>query len=368
VDIGVVDDRGNLSPIYRNLGDASFQESSAMMNVENEMLGMGMAVASTRNDGMFDIVMTNVDFAAGARAYSCTTNRKSAFRGTGLRLFRNAGEGRFVDATLGSGLEWAGEGLAGAEFIDYNNDGFQDLIVSNGLWTGTERDENLTSSFVRDANRMLDPNVINGFPRESGTRSNYMEILAGFRGDVRKGKFEKDGPRPSMAGFQRKRLFRNNGDGTFTEIGYLAGVDSVADGYVVATADINRDGKTDLIFRHGDPGTKDAHFRPVEIFRNLHDNAKSLVVELEGEPANGSPRDAVGARLVARVNGKKLHRTLVLNNGSAQSELVVSFGLGEESKVEELEVRWPSSQVTKHKSLPHGRIRLKEPAAKLGKK
>jgi hypothetical protein len=367
VDIAVIDDRGNLSPIYRNLGDAVFKEASGMMNLENEKLGMGIAMASTRNDGKFDIVLTNVDFAAGARAFSCTANHASVFRGSGLRFFRNTGEGHFAEATEGTGLEWAGEGLAGAEFFDYNNDGFQDLVVSNGLWSGTSRDEDLASYFVRDSSRLVNPNVLNGFPSESGTRSNYMEVLSSFRGNVRSAKFAKNGPRPSMAGFQRKRLFRNNGDGTFTEIGYMAGMDSIADGYVAAVADVDRDGKTDLLFRHGDPGTKDASFAPLELFRNTHENGRSLTLELEGEPSNGSPRNAAGARVVAKVNGNAVYRTLVINNGSAQSEAVVQIGLGESTRVDELEIRWPSSQVTVHKDLAKGRIRIKEPNKRMGK-
>src|SRR5690606_12740907 len=72
----------------------------------------------------------------------------------------------------------------------------------------------------------------------------------------------------SMAGYQRNRLFLNMGDMQFVDVGYMEGVDSIYDGYIVATADYNSDGKMDLILKNGDPGSTKYMFPSIQIFKN----------------------------------------------------------------------------------------------------
>lgn len=360
IDLAVVDDRGNLSQIYRGRGDGTFEPN--VMNMGVYSLGMGVALASTRNDGHYDIALSSVNFLAAARFTSCLQQKSSEVSAPGLLLFRNYGSNKLVDVTNESGLDWAGEGLSGVEFVDIDNDGFQDLMVTNGLWSGTERGEEISSLFVRSAILGMDPNVLNGMSRyrETPTRSDFMEILAQFRGNVATGKYSAKGPRPSMAGFQHKRLFRNNGDGTFTEIGYLAGMDSMADGYIVTVADLDRDGRQDLLFRNGDPGTKENKYPVLEVYRNGMKSGNSLVISLEGNPPNGSTLDAVGAKVVAKVGDKTLYRTLILNNGAAQGEKTLHLGLGAAGVVDNLEITWPSRQVSTFRNVAPGRIFVKE--------
>ena len=59
-----------------------------------------------------------------------------------------------------------------------------------------------------------------------------------------------DVPSLSLGGNQRNMLYRNNGDGSFTEVSYLLGLDSIDDGYMPAFADVNKDGKLDILVRN----------------------------------------------------------------------------------------------------------------------
>jgi hypothetical protein len=323
--------------------------------VAGNALGMGAAVGSINADGKLDLVMTSIDLVDARRWENCSTQQLSfSMGGGGLKLFKNLGpNGRMADVTRGSGLENAGQGAGGAEFLDYNNDGYPDLMVSNGLWSGTDRSDEMASYFTRAVALGENGNLLNGLP-SSTPRSRFMEVLASYRG--------ANGERPSMGGFQHKRLFRNNQDGTFTEIGYLAGVDSLADGYVVARADVDGDGKMDLIMRNADPGTEDHQFPALEVFRNTTSEGNSLVVALEGNPKAKSNRDAVSAEVTVKIGQTRQFQTLIMNNGAAQSERVLQFGLGTHAFAEQVDVLWPSGQ---HQTLKHvrkGRLELKEEA------
>ena len=143
----------------------------------------------------------------------------------------------------------------------------------------------------------------------------------------------------SFAGFQRNRLFRNKGDGTFVEVGYLEGVDSITDGYVVATADIDKDGRQDLVLRNGDPGHELKGHPIVQIYRNNFPVKNSLRLDLVGTRANP---DASAVGLTVTVKGQPVrYRQVITNNGPSQSESTVHVGLGKAKKAEKVVVHWP---------------------------
>lgn len=344
-DLIVVDDRGGLSPMFKNLGNGKFQEVTEQLELKNVGFGMGSAVADVDHDGLLDIVMTNVDFDASRRIGT------SQF-GRGLTLWRNKGNGKFEE-TKNAGLDWIGLGAGGAEFIDFDNDGWADLYVKNGLWSGTQRDEDLSSYFVRS---WIAGFVYPGITLDS-TQSGFMKILTDFKGNLTDTKTEGT---LSMAGYQRNRLFRNNRNGTFTEIGYLAGVDSIADGYVVAKADLNKDGKMDLVLRNADPGTLAYKFPSVQVYVNKLDTKNhSLILGLEGTKSN---KEGFGAKVMVSYGTEKVIQELSANNGAAQSDRYLHFGLGEQKEAARIEVRWPSGIVTVQKNVPAGFITIKEAA------
>ncbi len=376
-DLVVIDDRGGLSPVYKNEGNGHFTQVAEDIGLGNEGFGMGTAAADINGDGLTDFVLTNVDFAAGQRFRdSCTLNWNFAGLTTpqkGLRAFHNLGGGKFEEVTDSVGLTNPGEGLAGAEFLDYDNDGDADLYVANGLWSGTTPDSDITSLFVRaysnrvkwgEAAALLSyqpendaelkdwyaKQTENPDPHRMESQSTFMKVLTDWQG--------AGGERMSMAGFERNRLYRNDG-GHFVEVGYAAGVDSVADGYVIARADYDHDGRIDIVLRNGDPGTKDYTYAPVQMFRNESPMLNSLQVRLEGGATN---RDGIGAHVSAVVNGVTHVQQLIGNNGTAQSEKVLHFGMGNASMVTRLTVQWPDGTVQTLKDVAAGTVTVKETA------
>ncbi|MFT7589641.1 MAG: hypothetical protein ACI959_001861, partial [Limisphaerales bacterium] len=262
------------------------------------------------------------------------------------------GKKKFVESAKLIGLEEMGDGLAGIEFLDYNNDGFVDLYVANGLWSGTSKFDDMASMYSRAEGSTEQVFLEN----RSSTQSQFMNILSHYKGDVFGKTDEKN--RLSLGGFQRNKLFRNNGDGTFMEVGFLEGVDSIADGYVMAKVDINSDGKLDLVLRNGDPGTSDVRFAPVQVFQNNHKNSNSLRIKLVG---GGSNYDAIGAEVSIEVDNMKLQtKQLIGNLGTAQSEKIMHFGVGTAKKIKTVTVKWPRGKVSTYTNLKPGFVVIKE--------
>lgn len=350
MDIVVIDDRGNISPAYQNDGKGNFTQAQKHLGIEYQGFGMGLAAADIDNNGTLDMVMTSANFTSKMRFdQSCKSNWDDHIfnvKDHGIRLFKGFSKGRYTDATMENGLFYAGEGLAGAEFFDYNNDGFQDLYVANGLWTGTNKEQDLSDTFIRSflAN---DERILMTVQTE--TQSTIMKILNGFQGDLyEQGKGIEE--RPHMAGFQRNRLFRNNGDGTFVEVGFLENVDSLADGYIISKSDIDKDGDLDLVLRNGDPGSKDVNYPAVQVYKNNF-GGKSLRIKLLAETSN---KDAIGSSVAIKTKSGSQMQQLIGNNGTAQSESILHFGLGSDKIVDKVIVTWPNGKIQIMKNVKPG--------------
>lgn len=352
-DIVVIDDRGNISPAYQNDGTGKFIQAQQYIGVKTAGFGMGMAAADIDNNGVLDLVFTNVNFTNAYRMdASCKSNwdHVSMFdtRDHGLKFYYGMKKGQYAEATMKNGLFYAGEGLAGLEFIDYNNDGYQDLYVANGLWSGTDKEQDLSHIYLRSY--LADKEDVL-MEEKDETQSSIMKILKGYIGNIFNLENKTQKTRPHLAGFQRNRLFRNLGDGSFIEVGYVEGVDSIADGYVMAKADINNDGNVDLILRNGDPGTLDVNFPAVQVFKNQSTEGSSVRLKLL---VSHSLSPAIGAAVTVSTGGSTQYQQLVANNGAAQSEMIMHFGIGATKQAEKIVITWPSKKITTLTNVPAG--------------
>ena len=132
----------------------------------------------------------------------------------------------------------------------------------------------------------------------------------------------------SLNGYERNGLFRNNGDGTFTDVGWLQGADRVEDGRGVAIFDFDNDGRLDIALRN--------YGQPAGLLHNTGSTRHWISFELVGTQSN---RDAVGARIRLRVG--EAWQTRVVTTGSGYlsgSSLRQHFGLGDAKTVDEVEI------------------------------
>lgn len=341
MDLLLTDDRANLSAIYKNTGLAQFVLLRTDLSTFENGFTMGTATADLNQDGLSDFIVSN--FATNAQerlTQSLLSGAQgvigSAAMNRGLRVLVNSKDGHFIEWTRITGLDDVGDAVSGVTVIDYDSDGLQDLYVTNGLWSGTSRDDKLDSTFAV-AHRM---GLFDMFANQKRTAGYLMNDRAPANKTL------------SFAGYQRNRLFKNMGQGKFIEVGYLEGVDSITDGSVSVMADINRDNKPDLVVRNNDSVSSDRAIAPMDIYQNNYFRGNGLWIVLKGVQSNAN---GIGAKLLVTVDGITYHREMVANTGATQNEQVAHFGLGKSSEAKTLVIKWPSGVTERFANITSGR-------------
>jgi hypothetical protein len=371
IDIVVIDDQENLSPFYLNKGDARFEQVAERIGIRDTSNAMSIAAGDFNNDGLIDFVMTSVSLDAAQRSengmiahwHSARDQFRTGVSGNGIRLFQQSKNGKFDEVTQTAGLNYPGQGAAGVEFLDYNNDGKLDIYLTNGLWSGNDRYQDAGHYFVNMKRKGIVAGDSDLKDRSGSAASPFMNMLIDFRGDIFNSNLSGD-KSLSLGGYQRNRLYRNNGDGTFTDVAYMEGVDSISDGYVVALGDLDKDGKMDMVLRNGDPAQKDYMFPAVEIFHNVGPwEGKSINLALK----NSRGVDAIGVGATVEYEGNSQYRQLISNNGAAQSERVLHFGIGNRDTIKKLTIHWVSGDKV-YTNLKAGRHEFSEISSMLSQK
>ena len=374
-EIIIVDDSGRINPIYQRDEDGRYKETSESMGLKMSGMSMGMTTGDFNNDGHLDIIASNVTLTAGERLFNMASHvdfedarYSSNFADlqqsyTGILLYQNQGDGTFVDVTEQSELSWTGEAASAGEWVDFNHDGLLDYYLPNGLWTNGG--EQLDSIFFRSELAAHADPLHTGIRGASEFRSNEPQGLEDletlkldFENDVhggsnfaavkeeeqvnpilrmlRRHKNQSDEYSFSLGGDQRNRLYRNNGDGTFTEVGYLEGADCAEDGYIVAPMDIDNNGTQDLVLRNTDPAIGNS-YDPVILLENTS-TTNALEVLFSGT------RSPLGARVVAEFSSASGDYTVTREvrsvNGAVQAEPNAFIGMPEGSTLNSLKVQW----------------------------
>ena len=257
--------------------------------------GMNAAIGDVLNQGRLAIYETNI------------SEEGVLIQGNNLWIPAGDGSLKFDNLASVMGVELGGWSF-GAQFGDLNNDGYVDLYLTNGYVSGDPG-----TSYWYDFSQ-----ITGGHSRIISEAANWPDM---------KGR--------SLSGFQRKRVWLNDGTGQFQEVAQMVGVDDRYDGRAVALADFGNRGALDVLVAN--------QRGPLLLYRNEVDQERRWIAfELEGTKSN---RSAIGAQVRVQWRGQiQLQEVVAASGYAAQNQRRLHFGLGDSDRVERVTIRWPSGQ------------------------
>lgn len=321
--------------LYRNNGDGTFTDATQAAGLgdisgPHSGKGLGVVAADFNNDGEPDLYVANDD--------------------TPNYLFYNNGDGTFSEMGLLAGCAFSFDGVAqagmGVDAGDFNGDGYLDIFVTNlshetnALYRNNG--DGTFSDVVYEANLGKESYLFVGF----GTR--FFDYDNDGHSDI----FIANGHiieaiaqvTDVLTYAQRNQLFHNNGDGTFAEVSFESGAyfrrEGVSRGAIFG--DYDNDGDVDIVVTQSN--------QPAELLRNDGGNRRNWVrIKLVGVVSN---RDGIGARVTATVGSQsQMQEVRTGLSYLCSSDPRVLFGLGDFTRINRLEIRWPSGIVQVLKDL-----------------
>lgn len=386
--------------LYHNNGNGTFTDVTVGSGLDkpDNVLSVGAAWFDYNNDGLLDLIVTNYTVWTPATDLRCQMDDKrdeycspTVYKSVPSRLYRNLGNGKFEDVTEASGIGKAlGKGM-GIAIADFNNDGRMDIFIANDTepnflflnqGDGTFKEVGLEYGIAYNAqgdsvsgmgcdakdfdNDGLVDVVYNdlsgqvfGLLRNEGSKSftdltwsskfgplthNLSGWSIGFidyNNDGWKDIYSANGDVDDLTATSKQHdtMFQNLDGKTLADITTQMGPDFALNGYQRGSAfvDLNNDGFMDLV-------VTSLGERPRILINNALVKNHWIVFDLRGHASN---RNGIGARIqVVTASGRSIYNHATTSVGfMSSSDRRVHFGLGPESKIEHVEIRWPSGIV-----------------------
>ncbi len=296
-DLFVANDYG-VSELYLNEGGKHFREAGRETGIGYApKSGMSASVGDVLNDGRFGVYVSNI------------SEEGILVQGNNLWMPKagsSAADPHYENLATSMSVELGGWSF-GMQFGDLNNDGFEDLYLTNGN-VSLDRKRNYWYDYskVAGGNKAIISDAANWPPMDGR----------------------------SLAGYQQKKVFLNDGSGQFKEVAQLVGVTDIYDGRSVALVDLWNRGVLDAVVANQNG--------PLLVYRNtVSPGSHWIEFDLAGSASN---RSAIGAQVRVFFNGQQQLQEVSGGSGfCAQNDRVLHFGLGG-AAVDRAEIRWPSGK------------------------
>jgi len=379
---------GGRKYLYRNLGGGRFEEVSEKAGISSRRWALAAVAADLRGTGYPDIFIAN-DYGVS-------------------ELFVNEG-GRFREIGRESGVGYAPKSGMNASVGDVLNQGRFGIYVSNiseegillqgnNLWMPTGGAgkpvtyENLARAMGVDLggwsfgaqfgdlnnDGFIDLYLVNGYvsaSREESYWYDYSKVAGGHEIVISDAKNWPAMGTRSLAGYQPKRVWVNDGAGRFVDVAQMVGATDRYDGRSVALGDFSGQGLLDVVVAN--------QRGPLLFYRNEVASGRDWIAfTLEGgcvtdagadapayvsSAANAracSNRSAIGAQVEVQWNGQRQLQEVSGGSGfCSQNQRRLHFGLGAGAKIDKVVVRWPSGKMSEMAAPEVNRLhQVKEPA------
>jgi enediyne biosynthesis protein E4 len=317
-DVYVSNDFFERDYLYINQKNGTFKDEIETYTEHNSIASMGTDMADVNNDGYPDIFTTEMLPDNDFRLKTTTSfdnidiYRLKVASGFYHQFMHNALQlnnknGKYKEVARFSGVE-ASDWSWGEMIFDADNDGYNDIYVSNGIY------RDLTNQDFIDffANTMIQKMVL------SGKKDEISSII------------EKMSSQPIP-----NKMFRNNGDLTFKDMGKDWGLDIPSFSNGAAYGDLDNDGDLDMVVNNNN--------MPSFVFKNKsrEKNKNGYIgFKLKGLPEN---INAVGAKINVFIQGQILSKEVIPARGFQSSvDYKQIFGLGQFKKIDSVQVIWPN--------------------------
>ena len=326
---------GSVTQIYRNNHDGTFTNvtKAAGLKEPPSYGAIGVALGDYDKDGKLDLLINGRESAPN-------------------RLYHNDGNLHFTEVAAKAGVVQPPHNGFVCFFFDYNNDGWPDILTTSlAPWEATV--EGLKKGYAPANARSVHPDTSRLF-RNNGNGS-FTDVTFESRlyyptGTMGAGVADLDNDGhldvylgtgdPQISRFEPNRLFRNLGDGTFADVTNFVGLARPGNkGHGVAFVDIDSDGSLDMFAQLGGhyPGdhTYNAFYRNLKAAQNHW-----LEIDLRGVKSN---RMAIGAQITVKAGDLLVYREVKGSEGFGSTSMMRQhFGLGKHEKIDSIEIRWPS--------------------------